>query len=149
MKKIYLLLFIIFSSSLFIKAQCDLGNYMAAFRIPPASYPYTNGTGITVSATAVGVTLLGDVGYSCGSDMFNGSATSWWINSATATITFNFSAPVCNLTILVNGTNTTEEFYFNSNGGPVNLTNYCTTNFTLLPPGNTLLCSHTINRNLS
>lgn len=114
---------------------------MAAFRIPPSSYPYTNGTGITVNATTVGVTLLGDVGYTCASNMFNGSSTSWWINSATASITFNFSAPVSDLTILVNGTNTTEEFYFNSNGGPVNLTNYCTTNFTLLPPGNTLQCS--------
>ncbi|MBL7766388.1 MAG: gliding motility-associated C-terminal domain-containing protein [Chitinophagaceae bacterium] len=127
-------------SSLF--AQCDLGNYAAAYPIPIASYPYTNTAGITVSAAVVNCNPLTNFTYSCGGNSFAGADPAWWINSAAASITFTFSQPVCNFTVLVNGTNQTEEFYFNCNNGAVTLQNYCTAGYTTTGAGNQLLCTN-------
>lgn len=141
MKKIYLsfLLTILFAFQL--SAQCDLGNYMGAFRIPPTAYPYTNAANITVNSAVVNITNLGNFTYGCGGNTFDGSSPAWWINAANASITLTFSQPVCNFTVLVNGTNTTEEFYFTPNNGTVQLMNFCPNDYVLTGGGTSLLCT--------
>ncbi len=141
MKKLYHLLFLIFFYSTTIFAQCDLGNYTSTLPIPLNSYPYTNTTGITVSAAIVNITPLTNFTYSCGGNSFTGASPAWWINAANASITLTFSSPVCNFTVLVNGTNTTEEFYFNANNGVINLSNFCTADYILTGTGSSLLCN--------
>ncbi len=139
-KRILILFFVLLSICKIATAQCDMLNYSTAFAIPPTSFPYTNGLGITATATIVNANPLTNFTYNCGANPFTCSNPAWWINSSTGIITIDFSSPVCNLTFIVNGTNTTEEFYFVSNNGPVSITNYCSTNFTLLSPS-ALLCS--------
>ncbi|MBK7690043.1 MAG: gliding motility-associated C-terminal domain-containing protein [Bacteroidetes bacterium] len=141
MKKNYLLFLLFTTFSVRLLAQCDLGNYMAAFRIPPASYPYTNAANITVNAAVVNITNLANFTYGCGGNTFNGSSPAWWINAANASITLTFSQPVCNFTVLVNGTNTTEEFYFTPNNGTVQLQNFCPNDYVLTGGGASLLCT--------
>jgi gliding motility-associated-like protein len=142
MKKVLfsLISILLLASSAF--SQCDLGNYTTALPIPLASYPYTNINGITVSATVVNVNPLTNFNYSCGGNMFTGSSPAWWVNAANASITLDFSVPVCNFTILVNGTNVSEEFYFNSNNGTISLSNFCTNDYVVIGAGNALLCNN-------
>lgn len=124
-----------------LMAQCNLNNYTTATLISPAMFPYTNAQSVTVSATAPGVPTLQNFNYTCGPNTFTTSTPAWWLNAANQVITLTFSQPVCEFTVIVNGTNTGEEFYFNSNNGPCSLTNYCTTNFTLTGGGSSLLCN--------
>lgn len=124
-------LFVLFYYSAAIFAQCTMANYMAALRIPLASYPYTSvSSGVTVSVTTVNVPTLGDFSYTCGGNTYSGASPAWWLNSATGIITFSFSAPVTNLTVLINGVNSTEVFYYVPNTGAVTLSNFCTTGYT-------------------
>lgn len=123
--------------------QCDMQNYSSTAFIPPAAFPYTNGNGITVNAALVTINQIQNFTYSCGGNVFNTSTPAWWINSAAASITLTFSQPVCNLTVVINGTNTTEEMYFNANNGFCNIVTYCTANFVVTGGGNGLLCTQT------
>ncbi len=141
MKKISLLLALLILFFLNAFAQCDLGNYMGALPIPLASYPYTNAQNITVTPAVVNVNPLGNFTYSCGANAFAGASPAWWINAANASITLTFSQPVCNFTVLVNGTGPTEEFYFAANNGTCQLMNFCTNNFILTGGGSSLLCN--------
>ena len=117
-----------------LSSQCTMANYLAAVRIPIASYPYvaTSAPTLTVSAaTFGGVPTLGNSSYLCGPDLYAGASPAWWLNGATQTITITFSSPVTNLTYLINGTNATEEFYIVSNGTcAISLSNFCTVGFT-------------------
>lgn len=129
------------SASLMSSAQCNMSNWTTAFKIPPASFPYTNTASITVSAVATGVPILQNFTYNCGGTPYTCSNPAWWLNSATQSIVLTFSQPVCNLTIVTNGTNLNEEFYFASNNGPISLSNFCTQGFTLINAGTALRCS--------
>lgn len=141
MKRVLLYLTMLLVSISSVQAQCNLNNYTTATLISPAMFPYTNAQSVTVSATAPGVPTLQNFNYNCGPNTFTTSTPAWWLNSAAQVITLTFSQPVCEFTVIVNGTNTSEEFYFASNNGPCTLTNFCTTNFTLTGGGSSLLCS--------
>lgn len=142
-RQILVALSLMASLNIFSQA-CTLANYMSAFRIPLASYPYfLSGPGITVSATTVGVPTLGDFSYVCSGNTFSGASPTWWINTNTGTITLNFSAPVTSITYLFNGSNSGEEFYVTPNTGlaSVTISNYCTPGMSSV--GNTLTCGPT------
>lgn len=114
---------------MFGQSNCTLANYQSAYKIPPASFPYfSGGSGITVSVQT-NCSTLGNTTYNCGGLPYACSATAWWLNSATQYIRFTFSAPVSGLTILVNGTNQTEVFFFAASSGAISLSNYCTPDF--------------------
>lgn len=121
--------------------SCNLSNITTATRIAPAMFPYTSPTsGITVSATWTCPTL-GNTSYTCGGTSFACSPTAWWINGAAQVITLTFSCPVTEFSMVFNGTNNTEEFYFNASTGSVTLSDFCATGFALTGGGNQLLCS--------
>ena len=141
MKRVLLYLAMLLVSLSSVQAQCNLNNYTTATLIAPAMFPYTNAQSVTVSATAPGVPTLQNFNYNCGPNTFTTSTPAWWLNAAAQVITLTFSQPVCEFTVIVNGTNTSEEFYFVSNNGPCTLTNFCTTNFTLTGGGSSLLCT--------
>ncbi len=121
-------------------SQCSLSNYSSTLAIPIASFPYTNAQGITASVTTANITPLVNFSYTCGGNTFTCSSPAWWINSNTGVITFNFSVPVCNFTIIVNGTNADEEFYFTTNNGSVSVNNFCSSYFTAINAGTGVLC---------
>src|SRR5690606_18755479 len=54
-------------------------------------------------------------------------------------ITLTFSAPVSSISVIFNGTNSCEEFYFASNCGTVSLSNYCSSGYSLINGGTGLL----------
>ncbi len=141
MKKLIILILIFFTTNFATFSQCDLGNFQTAFRIPVNAYPYTNAQSITVNAAWVGGAPLQNFTYTCGPDAYAGADPTWWLNNASQSLTLTFSQPVCNFTILVNGTNTTEEFYFSSNNGPIQVSNFCPTNFTAILGGTAVLCN--------
>ncbi|MFL3664631.1 MAG: hypothetical protein ACJ04Q_11545, partial [Flavobacteriales bacterium] len=127
---------------LITKAQspCNLSNYGSIPKISATSYPYFSaGSGITVSASTVGVSTLSDVSYSCNGQTFPTSNPAWWLNSAAQSITLTFSAPVSSISVIFNGTNSCEEFYFASNCGTVSLSNYCGSGYSLINGGTGLL----------
>lgn len=141
MKKIILFsLFLIFAK--FGYGQCNMQNYLTTPLIQLAQYPYTNANAITVSASAPGVPTLQNFTYNCGGNAFAGASPTWWLNAASQTITLTFSQPVCNFTVLVNGTNLGEVFYFNSNNGTISLQNFCS-DYSVQPPGNALIYNAT------
>lgn len=132
--KLKLLIFV-FSLLLSLEAgaQCTMANYMAAVRIPIASYPYTalSAPTLTVSVVNSGVPTLANSSYSCGPNLYGGASPAWWLNGAAQSLTFNFSSPVTSLTFLINGTNSTEVFYIVSNSTcAISLSNFCTVGFT-------------------
>lgn len=141
MKKKYLLFLTYLLFSIRIFAQCDLGNYLAAYLIPVGSYPYTNAASITVSAALVNITNYANFTYTCGGNSFAGANPAWALTAVNQSITLTFSQPVCNFTVLVNGTGPTEEFYFTPNNGAVQLMNFCTANFASINGGTALLCN--------
>ena len=114
-----------------VQSQCTMANYLAAVRIPIASYPYAaTSAAVTVSANAAGVPTLGNSSYNCGPDLYAGTSPAWWLNGATQTITITFSSPVTSLTFLINGTNATEEFYIiSSSTCALSISNLCTVGF--------------------
>ncbi|MBK9283233.1 MAG: T9SS type A sorting domain-containing protein [Sphingobacteriaceae bacterium] len=126
----FILIFIVFLSLNAYTQTCNLGNYLTAYRIPVAAYPYFSvGSGITVSVqTNCGT--LSNTSYNCGGSLYAGSSPAWWLNSAAQYIRFTFSAPVSYFTILVNGTNNTEVFYFAAATGAITISDYCTPDFT-------------------
>lgn len=104
---------------------CTIANFQTATRIPASSFPYFSvSSGITVSVTT-NCGTLSNVTYSCGGINYAGASPSWWLNASNQYIIFKFSAPVSKFTVLVNGTNQTEVFYFASNGGSPTITDYC------------------------
>lgn len=110
-----------------------MANYMAAVRIPIASFPYTalSAPTLTVSAINSGAPTLGNSSYNCGPDLYGGASPAWWLNGAAQSLTFNFTSPVTSLTFLINGTNATEVFYIVSNSTcAISLSNFCTVGFT-------------------
>ena len=116
-----------------VSAQCTLANYLAAVRIPIASYPYTalSAPSLTVSAINSGAPTLGNSSYSCDGNLFAGASPAWWLNGAAQSLTFNFSSPVTSLTFLINGTNSTEVFYIVSNSTcAISLSNFCSVGYT-------------------
>lgn len=139
MKKIAITIILCLSFLTHVIAQCNMGNYLSALPIPVAAYPYTNVNGITVSAATINLTPYTNFTYNCGANAFAGANPAWWINAANASITLTFSVPVCNFTVLVNGTNTTEEFYFNANAGTISLSNFCTPDYAVIGAGNALV----------
>lgn len=124
----------------FVKSQCNLSNYTTATVIPASSYPYTTGA-LTISATTANVTTLTNTSYTCGGNTFATVSPAWWLNSNTSLITLTFSIAVSNFTVVVNGTNGSEIFMFNAATGSISLSDYCTTNFSVVGAGNQLLCS--------
>lgn len=114
-----------------LRSQCTMANYTSAIRIPIASYPYAaTSAAVTVSANAAGVPTLGNSSYSCSTYFYAGASPAWWLNGATQTITITFSSPVTNLTFLINGTNSTEEFYIvSSSTCALSISNLCTVGF--------------------
>lgn len=108
---------------------CTISNYQTAFRIPPTSFPYFSiGSGITVSVQT-NVSNYGNVTYNCGGLPYACSASAWGLTAATHYIRLTFSAPVTNLTFIVNGTNQTEVFYNASGTGAITLSDFCSPDF--------------------
>lgn len=129
------------SVGLFAQPVCTLGNYSSITTLSANSYPYTSpSSGITVTASAVGVPTLNNFNYNCGGQTFTTVAPAWWLNNASQSIILNFSVPVTNFSVVVNGTNLNEEFYFfANNAGTISLTNYCPSGFTTINGGTALL----------
>ncbi|MCW8896555.1 MAG: hypothetical protein OQJ96_04010, partial [Flavobacteriales bacterium] len=136
-----IILLMVFPLITMAQSPCNLSNYGSAYGIPATGYPYFSpGTGITVSAsTAGGVSTLSNFSYTCNSQTFNTAAPAWWLNNAGQSITLTFSAPVSSITLIFNGTNSCEEFYFASNCGTVSLSNYCTSGYSSINGGTGLL----------
>ena len=123
---------------LITKAQtpCNLSNYGSIPKISATSYPYFSaGSGVTVNANAPGVSTLSDVSYSCNGQSYPTSNPAWWLNSATQTITLSFNTAVSSISVIFNGVNSCEEFYFGSNCGTVSLSNFCTSGYSLINGG--------------
>ena len=120
---------VLFFTTGYSQSACTLANYGASTVVPANAYPYFSpGTGITVTASAPGVPTLSNFSYTCSGVAYNCSNPAWWLNSAAQTITLTFSAPVTNFSVIVNGTNAGEEFYFNSVSpcpGTITLSAYC------------------------
>ncbi len=117
-----------------VKSQCTIANYLTAFRIPATSYPYISvSSGVTVSVTIVNISTLSDVAYACNGNNYAGASPAWWLNSTTQRIVLNFSAPVTRFTVLANGINATEIFYYAAATGAITLADYCTTG--MIPSG--------------
>lgn len=142
------LLFILMSVSInnriLAQTTCTLGNFTGAYTIPANAYPYYSaGSGVTVSVVNVGVPTLNNFDYSCNGQVFSTVSPAFWINAAapTQSLTFNFSEPVCAFSVVVNGTNLNEEFYFATATGSIALSDYCTTGFVAINGGTGLRCS--------
>ena len=134
MKTLFKLAVILFLLPSVAKSQCTIANYLTAFRIPATSYPYTSvSSGVTVSVTIVNISTLSDVAYACNGNNYAGATPAWWLNSTTQRIVLNFSAPVTRFTVLANGINATEIFYYAAATGAITLADYCTT--AMIPSG--------------
>ncbi|MBK9285587.1 MAG: T9SS type A sorting domain-containing protein [Sphingobacteriaceae bacterium] len=106
-----------------------MGNYLTAYRIPTTSYPYFSiGSGITVSVST-NCGNYNNISYSCGGNLYACASPAWGLITTTHYIRLTFSAPVTNLTIIVNGTNQTETFYFAAGTGAITMSNYCTPDY--------------------
>ena len=143
--KLSIFLFVLTSSlSGFSQAACTSTNYGGATVIPANAYPYLSpGTGITVTATlGGGVNTLNNFQYQCSGITYNCTNPAWWLNNAGQSITLTFSAPVSSFSVIVNGTNTCEEFYFAQVGGcpgTLNVAGLCTAGWTSINAGTGLL----------
>lgn len=140
MKHLFTLAYILFIG-FSVKAQCNLSNFTSAYNIKATDYPYFSvSSGITVSIST-NTPTLSNFTYSCNGTNFNTASPSHWINSTTHFLTFNFSAPVVNFSVVVNGTNQNETFYFNASSGSCTLSNYCAVDWTAA--GNTITYTNT------
>src|SRR5688572_6277084 len=142
----FLLVTVCFTSTgvSFSQTACTSGNWMGATVINASQYPYTSpGTGITVTATlGGGITTLNNFVYTCNGTAYNCTNPAWWMNNAGQSITLNFSAPVSSFSVIVNGTNNCEQFYFNTGVGQPNclqVSALCNTNWTSINGGTGLL----------
>ncbi len=131
------LFFLLVLFPFFYEAQtpCNLSNYNTAYVLNVNDYPYNSSSGVTVTSSAPGVPTLSNSTYNCGSNAMATNSPAYWLNSAAQQITLNFSAPVSSITVIFNGTNAGEEFYFASNCGTVSITNFCTSNYVLINGG--------------
>ncbi|MBK7425584.1 MAG: putative metal-binding motif-containing protein [Saprospiraceae bacterium] len=120
--------------------SCDLSTYQSATIVGPADFPFTSPSGVVVSAATVNVGTLNNITYSCGPNSFSTAPTAWWIDQTLDTITLTFSIPVSSFSVVINGSNNGEIFYFNSPSGSITLGNYCTQGYALEAPGNALRC---------
>jgi len=124
-KLIYLHALLTFPFVLKPQTECNLSNYTSAYIIGANEYPYFSiGSGITVSAVW-NCPTLNNFTYSCNSQIFNTKSPAWWLNSATHFVTLTFSQPVSSFSVVVNGTNGTEQFMFSAVTGTITLSNYC------------------------
>jgi hypothetical protein len=140
MKHVFTLAFILFLT-VFANAQCNLSNFTSVFNIPTTSYPYFSvSSGVTVSVSSNAPTLS-NVTYACNGTNFATATPSHWPNAASHFITFTFSAPVVNFSVVVNGTNQNETFYFNTSSGSCTLSNFCAVGWTAA--GNTITYTNT------
>jgi hypothetical protein len=140
MKNIFTLSFVLLLA-FFAKAQCNLSNFTSAYNIRATDYPYFSvSSGITVSVST-NTSTLSNFTYACNGTNFNTANPSHWINATTHFVTFNFSAPVVNFSVVVNGTNQNETFYFNTSSGSCTLSNYCAVDWTAA--GNTITYTNT------
>lgn len=128
----------------FSQSPCTLSNFNGAYVLNANDYPYFSpGSGVTVSVTNVGVPTLNNFTYNCGGQPFATVSPAFWINAAapTQSLTFNFSQPVCTFSIIVNGTNLNEIFYFAAATGTISLSDFCTAGFTAINGGTALQCT--------
>lgn len=138
------LVFIISFQFSYSQSPCNLSNFNSAYTLNANDYPYYSpGSGVTVSVVNVGVPTLNNFTYNCNGQAFATVSPAFWINAAapTQSLTFNFSVPVCTFSVVVNGTNLGEEFYFTPATGSVQLSDFCTTGFTATNGGTSLLCT--------
>ncbi len=119
---------------------CDLTTYQSATILGAGDFPYTSGTGVTVNVTT-NVGTLANQDYSCNGNTFSTAPIAWWINTTEHFITLNFSAPVTNFSMVMNGCNNTEVFTFTPTTGTVSLNNFCTAAFEVIGAGNQLRCN--------
>lgn len=135
---------IVFSSITYSQSPCNLSNFTGAYVLNANDYPYFSpGSGVTVSVTNVGVPTLNNFTYNCNGQAFATTTPAFWINAAapTQSLTFNFSQPVCTFSIIVNGTNLNEIFYFATAAGTISLSDFCTAGFTAINGGTALQCT--------
>jgi hypothetical protein len=121
-------------------ASCDLTTYQSATILGAGDFPYTSGTGITVSVNT-NVGTLANQSYTCNGNSFSTAPTAWWINVTEHFIILNFSAPVTSFSMVMNGCNDTEVFTFTPATGTVGLDNFCTAAFEVVGAGNQLRCN--------
>ncbi|MFM9951903.1 MAG: putative metal-binding motif-containing protein, partial [Saprospiraceae bacterium] len=119
---------------------CDLTTYQSATILGAGNFPYTSGTGITVSVST-NVGTLENQNYSCNGNTFSTAPIAWWINATDQYIILTFSAPVTNFSMVMNGSNNTEVFTFTPATGTVSLNNFCTAAFEVIGAGNQLRCN--------
>ncbi len=126
-----------------VKAQvfCDLNNYQTIYALNMADYPYLSSTGITVTAVNTGTTYATTFTSACGANTTAVTipATAFWIMNVGNALTFTFSIPVTNFSILINGTDPGEEFTITSNNGVPALSNFCAANYVVT--GNAISCN--------
>lgn len=140
--QIILLICLLISTQVFCQSPCNLSTYSSTYILKATDYPYFSaGSGITVSASVVGVTSLSNTSYSCGGQTFATASPAWWLNSPTQSITLSFSSLVSSITVVFNGTGIGEEFYFNSSCGGLSVSNYCSSGFSLINGGTGLICN--------
>ncbi len=152
-KLVFFILILISSINSFSQSACSSSNYAGATVVPANAYPYFSaGTGITVTATIAGnVPTLNNFQYACSGTAYNCTNPAWWLNNATASITLTFSQPVSSFSVIVNGTNTCEEFYFDQIGGcPGNLqvSGLCTAGWNIINGGSAMSFTGGVSSNL-
>lgn len=139
--KYFFTLLLMLALFIFANAQCNLSNFSSAYNIRATDYPYFSvSSGVTVSIST-NTSTLSNFTYSCNGTPFNTASPSHWLNSASHFLTFNFSMPVVNFSVVVNGTNVNETFYFNTSSGSCTLSNYCAVDWTAA--GNTITYTNT------
>jgi hypothetical protein len=121
-------------------AACNLSTYQSATILGAGDFPYTSGSGITVSV-ATNVGTLMNQSYSCNGNSFSTAPVAWWIQFTNEVITLTFSTPVTSFSMVMNGSNNTEVFTFTPATGTVSLSEYCTSAFGVIGAGNQLQCN--------
>lgn len=137
-----------FSHTSFAQSPCDLGNFTSAYILNANDYPYTSvGSGITVDYVLVGGGTINNFNYDCNGQTFSTASPAFWLNgpAPSQSLTYNFSVPVTSFSVVVNGTNLGEEFYFAAATGSVQVTNFCTANFASINGGTGLICNNAPN----
>ena len=143
-KLLTLVVFIATYNISYSQSPCSSSNYTSAYVLNANDYPYFSpGSGVTVSATTAGnVQTLSNFSYNCNGTPYNTVAPAWWINNAAQSITLTFSQPVSSFSVIVNGTNAGEEFYFTPNcGGNISLSLLCNSSWSLTNGGSSALYS--------
>lgn len=125
------------------QSPCDLSNFTSAYILNNNDYPYFSASsGITVDRILVGGGTSNNFNYNCNAQTFSTASPAMYLNgpSPSQSLTFIFSQPVTSFSIVVNGTNTSEEFYFATATGSIQLSNFCTAGFSSFNGNTALLC---------